>query len=241
MSDANILRLVIAVVGALILAAMYFFSRPKSYQQGHRTQAPLLDQSRKEPTIGRVAEQDSSVDMAGFTATDAHADLNPEQRLGPENHEEERAPVVFDRVIALTVAARSGEQITGPELVVAAEKIGLVFGERQIFHRFADGKSHSEPIFSMANRIKPGSFDMSGINQLRTSGLSFFMAIPGPLLALDAWDVMLPAAQRMAELLDAQLLDAEQNALGRQTIQHIRDELRVYDRAREKNMIKRSW
>jgi cell division protein ZipA len=49
---------------------------------------------------------------------------------------------------------------------------------------------------------------------------------------------MLPAAQRLAELLDAQLLDAEHNALGRQTIQHLRDELRAFDRARERSVIK---
>ena len=29
------------------------------------------------------------------------------------------------------------------------------------------------------------------------------MALPGPLSALDAWDALLPTAQRMAELLDA--------------------------------------
>ena len=48
--------------------------------------------------------------------------------------------------------------------------------------------------------------------------------------ALDALDSMLPAAQRMAELLDAQLLDEEQNALGRQRILSLRDEMRQYDR-----------
>jgi cell division protein ZipA len=41
---------------------------------------------------------------------------------------------------------------------------------------------------------------------------------------------MLPAAQRMSELLDGVVLDEERNALGRQRIQHIRDELRSYDR-----------
>ena len=45
-------------------------------------------------------------------------------------------------------------------------------------------------------------------------------------------------AQRMAELLDAVLLDEERNALGRQRIANIRDELRAYDRAREKLTIK---
>jgi cell division protein ZipA len=49
---------------------------------------------------------------------------------------------------------------------------------------------------------------------------------------------MLPTAQRMAELLDAVLLDEERNELGRQRIANIRDDLRAYDRQREKLNIK---
>jgi len=58
-----------------------------------------------------------------------------------------------------------------------------------------------------------------------------------PVPALDAWDAMLPTAQRMAELLDASVLDEERNALGRQRVAHIRDELRAYDRKRERGQI----
>ncbi|HEX5694312.1 MAG TPA: cell division protein ZipA C-terminal FtsZ-binding domain-containing protein, partial [Arenimonas sp.] len=50
----------------------------------------------------------------------------------------------------------------------------------------------------------------------------------------DAWDAMLPTAQRLAELLDGVLLDEERNALGRQRIAHIREDLRNYDRKQTK-------
>ena len=68
---------------------------------------------------------------------------------------------------------------------------------------------------------------------LATPGVSFFMTLPAPLPALDAWDAMLPTAQRLAELLDGQVLDEERNALGRQRIAHIRDQLRGWDRDHE--------
>jgi cell division protein ZipA len=51
--------------------------------------------------------------------------------------------------------------------------------------------------------------------------------------ALDAWDAMLPTAQRLAELLEGQVLDEERNALGRQRVAHIRDQLRGWDRDHE--------
>jgi cell division protein ZipA len=94
------------------------------------------------------------------------------------------------------------------------------------------------PIFSVANLVKPGYFDLRGIKDLQTPGINFFITLPGPIPALDAWDTLLPTAQRMAELLDAVLLDEERNALGRQRIANIRDEMRAYDRAREKTAIR---
>ena len=44
----------------------------------------------------------------------------------------------------------------------------------------------------------------------------------------------------MAELLDGVLLDEQRNALGRQRVAHLRDELRAYDREQEEPPITRS-
>ncbi len=146
----------------------------------------------------------------------------------------------FDKVVSLIVAARAGSLLHGGDIVVAAEKAGLLFGDMQIFHRLPDNRPEAGPIFSVANVVKPGNFDMRHPDQTQTPGVTFFMTLPGPLPALDAWDTMLPAAQRFAELLDAVVLDDERNALGRQRIQFLRDELRAYDRERERQS-KRQW
>jgi len=149
-----------------------------------------------------------------------------------------RQEAEFDRIVTLYVAARAGHQLNGPDLVVAAEKAGLVHGHMSIYHRLVDGHPELGPVFSVANMVKPGSFDLTRVQEMRTPGISFFMTLPAPMLALDAWDAMLPTAQRMAELLDALVLDEERNALGRQRIAHIRDELRAYDRKREQQAIR---
>ncbi|SEM16670.1 cell division protein ZipA [Luteibacter sp. UNCMF331Sha3.1] len=146
------------------------------------------------------------------------------------------APV--ERIVSLYVVSREGSKFNGSDLVVAAEKAGLEFGDMGIYHRLVDGHPEKGPIFSVANLVKPGNFDMARIATLQTPGLSFFMALPGPIPALDAWDAMLPTAQRLAELLDGLVLDEERNALGRQRIAHIRDELRGWDRGHEGEEIK---
>jgi cell division protein ZipA len=146
------------------------------------------------------------------------------------------APV--ERIVSLYVVSREGQRFNGSDLIVAAEKAGLEFGDMGIYHRLVDGHPEKGPIFSVANLVKPGNFDMARIATLQTPGLSFFMALPGPVNALDAWDAMLPTAQRLAELLDGLVLDEERNALGRQRIAHIRDELRGWDRGHEGEEIK---
>ncbi|MGO4700513.1 cell division protein ZipA [Dyella sp. 2RAB6] len=143
------------------------------------------------------------------------------------------AQLPVERIVTLFVVAREGSVFLGPDLIVAAEKAGLEFGDMGIYHRLLDGKREHGPIFSVANMLKPGNFDLSRLDALRSPGLSFFMTLPAPIPALDAWDAMLPTAQRLAELLDGQVLDEERNALGRQRIAHIRDELRGWDRDHE--------
>jgi cell division protein ZipA len=253
MSDANIQRLVIALAGALLLAWMYV-SGTRKRQQGERVPRREASSERVEPTLG----DPGSVTSEDGMPSDWRAELDriggamaQRQGLGSEPDLGSRAALretlgareesEFERVITLYVSARDAGTIGGPELVVAAEKAGLEFGARDIFHRLLDGNEAQGPVFSVANMLKPGSFDMSAINELHTPGVCFFMTLPGPVAALDGWDAMLAAAQRFAELLDAQVLDAQHNALGRQTIQHIRDELRAFDRKREKNTIKKPW
>ncbi len=143
------------------------------------------------------------------------------------------AQLPVERIVTLFVVAREGTIFNGADLVVAAEKAGLEFGDMGIYHRLVDGKRELGPIFSVANMLKPGNFDLSRLDALRTPGVSFFMTLPAPMAALDAWDAMLPTAQRLAELLDGHVLDEERNALGRQCIAHIRDQLRAWDRDHE--------
>ena len=162
------------------------------------------------------------------------APASPSNRLPPRSDLGRRpAQLPVERIVTLFVVAREGGGFHGADLIVAAEKAGLEFGDMGIYHRLVDGKRELGPIFSVANMLKPGSFDLARLDAMRTPGLSFFMTLPAPLPALDAWDTMLPTAQRLAELLDGQVLDEERNALGRQRVAHIRDELRGWDRGHE--------
>ena len=223
MSETWLLRIGILAAGLILMVAIIWFGRPKKVQQGRRRERGGSE--RAEPTLGEVM---ASRDSAEAEGTQDELDLG-----GRGTDLGRRVDDSFDKIVSLFVAARAGQIFHGPDIVVAAEKAGLTFGHMNVFHRLIDRHPEQGPVFSVANIMKPGSFDMTAIQSLETPALAFFLTLPAPVNALEAWDMMLPTAQRIAELLDGVVLDEERNALGRQRIQHIRDELRAYDRQRE--------
>jgi len=239
MSDAWMLRTGIVIAGVLLMAAIYFFGRPRKAGQGRRVEgATRGDGSRVEPTIGAQLEAElGALGADGEPLRQPQLDL-PNGATGSELGR--RASEEFDKIVTLYIAARAGEVLRGPDIVVAAEKTGLTYGHMNVFHRLVEGHPERGPVFSVANIMKPGSFDMATIQALETPAIAFFLTLPASLPALDGWEMMLPTAERMAELLDGVLLDESRNALGRQRVQHLRDELRAYDRQHEAPSITRS-
>lgn len=231
------------LIGAVVLLLIYLFGRPTKPEQGERRVPKRGGESeRVEPTFGDPdaggEPQQGELEVfshagepaAATGAGRAFTPARPSAGVRPDR------PI--ERIVTLYVAARAGDLLAGSDIVVAAEKAGLEFGDMGIFHRLVLGKKVDGPVFSMANMVKPGHFDMTELDGVRTPGVTLFMTLPGPLPALDAWEMLLPTAQRLAELLDGQVLDESRNTLGRQRIAHVRDELRAWDRQQERNQIR---
>jgi len=250
--SATELRLLLLFLGLIVLGVIYWYGRPARRKSSDARRAS----TRREPVLGEDdADAESpytaSLDAPWF-ANDHDADDLPSLRIeGLSEHDDadpaakhrtgQRESGNHERIITLYVVAQDGYTLNGPELVVAAEKAGLIYGDLGIFHRLVDSKPELGPIFSMANMVRPGIFDLSQMDQFSTPGVVVFLTLPGPLSALDAWDTMLPAAQRFSDLLGAQLLDDQRTPLGRQRIAALRDELRAFDRKREQMQIKPGW
>ncbi len=239
MSDVAMLRIGLVVAGVLLLAAIYFFGRPKRPGQGRRRGGGFASggaSGRVEPTLGELLQQELASDGEPQAAVQGEMDLGdtPAEAQATQGSGPGRRPSDdFDKIVTLYIAARAGEKLRGPDIVVAAEKTGLTYGYMNVFHRLVEGHPERGPVFSVANIMKPGSFDMATIQSLETPAIAFFLTLPAPVPALDAWETMLPTAERMTELLGGVLLDESRSALGRQRIQHIREDLRAWDRQNE--------
>ena len=242
MSDVWLLRVGILVAGLLLFGAIWYFgTRPRS-PQGRRVPskpAHPAREERMEPTLGAQLERE----LGDAGEAPAEAAMQAEMELldgavggtagATVSQYGRRVSDEFDKIVTLYIAARAGNVLRGPDIVVAAEKAGLTYGHLNVFHRLVNGRPEQGPVFSVANIRKPGSFEMDGIQSMETPAIAFFLTLPAPVPALEAWDAMLPTAERMADLLDGVLLDEHRNALGRQRIAHLREELRTYDREQD--------
>ncbi len=245
MSDIWLLRIGILVAGVLLFAAIWYFGTRPRGGQGRRLGSGERE-GRMEPTLGAQIERElaTGADSDDEAVVQAEMDLL-DRTLGSNTGAAggdlgRRASDDFDKIVTLYIAARAGQVLRGPDILVAAEKAGLTYGHMNVFHRLVESHPERGPIFSVANIKKPGSFEMAEIQAMETPAIAFFLTLPAPMSALDAWDVMLPTAQRMSELLDGVLLDEQRNALGRQRIAHLRDEMRAWDRQHEAPPITRS-
>jgi cell division protein ZipA len=239
LSDVAMLRIII--VAAFLCVIIYILLSSRKRSRTSSTPAVRIDPEMQTTLEDTLLEGDDTVQSADEPEYREQTKLHFESVESAPRQSSRigmRSSDSYEKLVMLYLAAKSGHSISGAELVLATEKVGLVYGHNSIYHRLAEGVHANEPIFSMANVIQPGYFDLDQIDALQTPGVSFFMTLPGPVTAIQAWDSMLPIAERMAQLLDAVLLDSDRNALGRQRILHIKEELRAFDRDKERQTIK---
>ncbi len=144
------------------------------------------------------------------------------------NAAKELPPV--DEVLVISVISRDEGGFKGPALLQNILESGLRFGEMDIFHRHESMAGHGEVLFSMANAVKPGIFDLDDIDHFSTRAVSFFLGLPGPRHPKQAFDVMVAAARKLAHELNGELKDDQRSVLTAQTIEHYRQRIVEFER-----------
>ena len=98
------------------------------------------------------------------------------------------------------------------------------------FHRHEQSAGRGPIQFSVANMMKPGVFDIDKMSQLCTRGLMFFVTLPGPDDMLQAFDYMYETARTVAKNLNGDVLDDTRSAITRQSLEHMRQQIRELER-----------
>lgn len=134
---------------------------------------------------------------------------------------------VPQKIVALLIAEREGTHIFGPRIHAALRANGLQYGDKQIYHRLAEG----EPVYSVASLLKPGFLDPAQEKSFSTPGLSIFLVLPGPLPAMTAFREMAKVAQALARELNAQVYDMRRKPLTPESLLALEREVEQWARA----------
>ncbi|WP_166263674.1 cell division protein ZipA [Marinobacter caseinilyticus] len=135
-------------------------------------------------------------------------------------------------VIVINVLSKPDQAFAGPALKKLFEACGLEHGDMDIYHRHEGVDTNSPVQFSVANAVEPGTFRPRDMATMSTPGISFFMSMPGPSNAMQAFDFMHETAQCVVRNLGGELKDERRSVMTPQTVEHCRQRIREYERKR---------
>ncbi|HWK55025.1 MAG TPA: cell division protein ZipA [Hyphomicrobiales bacterium] len=132
-------------------------------------------------------------------------------------------------VLIINVMARHGYHFFGEDLLPVLRQQGMQLGEMSIFHRHESADGNGRVVFSMANMVKPGTFDLAAMDGFSTPGLSFFLQLPNKYGNMESFELMLATATALRDGLEGELKDENRSVFTRQTIEHSRQRIRDFE------------
>jgi len=139
-------------------------------------------------------------------------------------------PPAVEELLVINVLAPKGQRFDGEGLVAALRSQGLRYGDMNIFHR-VDPATKAK-LYSVANAVEPGTFDLSDLSTMQSPGMTFFLQLPGPDDAGAMFDDMLQAARNVALDLGGELRDEDLSVLTGQSTEHMRQRIADFARRR---------
>ncbi len=150
-----------------------------------------------------------------------------ERAAAAESTDQFEAP--SEELIVINVIAREGADFVGEDLLQILLACDLRFGKMNIFHRYEKENGKGPVQFSVANIVEPGVFDLDNIKCFNTSGVIFFLGLPGPEDPAMAFEYMLETAQCVVKNLNGELKDENHSVMTAQTLEHYHQRIKDFE------------
>ena len=192
---------------------------------------PLFADGREDYADDSEEYTDDYGEFEVVSAAEDESLAEADETAAPETPPAEPLPErKVEEVIVINVFAKEGEGLNGADILRLVLACGMRYGEMDIFHRTEDKEGKGLIQFSMANAVKPGTFDLDQMENFHTPGVSFFLSLPGPKESMKAFDYMLETAQCLANNLNGEMQDELHSVMTKQTIEHSRQKIRDFER-----------
>ncbi len=222
------LRWLLIIIGIVIIVAVYFYSRrqhkAKDEQTFFKTPPPddsLMSEKKTEvsdiPSLHiKVSEtKDNDGLLPKMSAAISNKSERAQLDTSPEESSEDEPALVI-----LHVWAHSGQYWEGAKLMEVADRAGLTPSDKNIFQYFHQNSSIT-PLFHVADKNKPGTFEWDRMEKIKIEGVSLFMELPTFFSAHEAFLLMHACAQRLSNLLEGEILDQSYQPLTQETLDEI--------------------
>jgi cell division protein ZipA len=218
----RLILLGIAIVIVVFIALEAWFSRRRQYKLANLTEnfiSPIqidsddaLGLDPHEPKIGAHDFADEERDyflaekMTQEKSSYAHTFTESEEDVMVATRPARTATTDYSNdLLVLSVVAKPGQQFGSYDLLQSIYATGMEFGNMNIFHYHAPDKFTKEALFSLASATEPGDFDLDRIGNYFCSGLTLFTQLESVPDAQEAFNLMLRAAEQLAEDLNGEL------------------------------------
>ena len=188
--------------------------------------ARILEPSHHSPSFNVEARQPkmSSRKETRLEGGEKSESKSPEQSwLKVPDIVDIRAESVESSVVVLHLISDSGSPISGEELVRALQRQNLKYGDMGIFH-YLETETNKK-IYSVANALEPGSFDLSDMSSFSTVGITFFFTPDEHGEPIPAFDKMLEDVSTTSQELGCVLKDQNMSTFSGQGVEHLRQQV----------------
>ncbi len=205
-------------------------------QEDYAEDQDQYDQELEEYEENFDADDEDDSEEDDYSEEDeSEEDYEDDLEDGSENNAQEETKATApqsepEEVLIINIMAQKGEMFNGADLLDIVLRCGLRYGNMDIFHRYSDTKGDGALLFSMANMVRPGTFDLDAMDEFSTPGVSLFMTLPIDADSMQSFDLMAETAQAIAQTLGGELKDEQRSAMTKQTLEHSRQRIRDFER-----------